>query len=104
MVGAQSAPHFDFLVPSNLTNAESLAKRQRISSLVVYLNDVLAGGETFSRRSGSRFHPKKAARSTLNTPTAAGARSQILHAGAVIAEGEKWAVTKWMRERRFISA
>ena len=27
-----------------------------------------------------------------------------LHAGAPVAQGEKWVVTKWMRARRFVSA
>jgi prolyl 4-hydroxylase len=104
--GAQSAPHFDFLVPSNLTNAESLARSgQRISSLVVYLNDVSAGGETFFPEIGLAVSPKKGSAVYFEY---ANSRRQLdhksLHAGAVIAKGEKWAVTKWMRERRFISA
>ncbi len=27
-----------------------------------------------------------------------------LHAGAPVTSGEKWAVTKWMRQRRFVAA
>jgi len=30
--------------------------------------------------------------------------SRSLHAGAPVVEGEKWAVTKWFRERRFVTA
>jgi prolyl 4-hydroxylase len=26
------------------------------------------------------------------------------HGGAPVTAGEKWAVTKWMRQRRFVSA
>jgi prolyl 4-hydroxylase len=30
--------------------------------------------------------------------------AESLHAGAPVTAGEKWAVTKWMRQRRFVSA
>jgi prolyl 4-hydroxylase len=30
--------------------------------------------------------------------------ARSLHAGAPIIEGEKWAVTKWMRARPFVAA
>lgn len=46
-IGGHSAPHFDFLQPSNATNQASIARSgQRVSTLVIYLNDVIAGGET----------------------------------------------------------
>ena len=45
--GTHSSPHFDFLVPGNAANEESLRRSgQRVSSLVAYLNAVPAGGET----------------------------------------------------------
>jgi prolyl 4-hydroxylase len=102
--GAQSAPHFDFLIPSNTTNEQSLARSgQRISSLVVYLNDVESGGETTFPESGLSICPKKGNAVYFEY---CNSRHQVdplsLHAGAPVVAGEKWVLTKWMRQRRFI--
>jgi prolyl 4-hydroxylase len=103
--GTQSTPHFDFLIPSNPTNEASLARSgQRIASLVIYLNDVVAGGETVFPEVGLSVSPRKGHAVYFEY---ANSRQQVdylsLHAGAPVLEGEKWAVTKWIRERRFIS-
>ncbi|HMH19023.1 MAG TPA: 2OG-Fe(II) oxygenase [Burkholderiales bacterium] len=104
--GAKTTPHFDFLVPSNPANKASLARSgQRISTLIVYLNDVISGGETVFPEVGLSVSAKKGNAvyfEYANTLNQVDYRS--LHAGAPVAEGEKWAVTKWMRERRFLSA
>lgn len=102
--GAQSTPHFDFLLASNPTNEASLARNgQRISTLVVYLNDVAAGGETVFPEVGLAVMPTKGNAVYFEYSNA---HQQVdyasLHAGAPVIEGEKWALTKWMRERRFI--
>ena len=104
--GAKNTPHFDFLVPSNPANRESLARSgQRISTLVIYLNDVASGGETVFPEIGLSVSPKKGNAVYFEY---ANSRRQVdlksVHAGAPVHEGEKWAVTKWMRERRFIPA
>jgi prolyl 4-hydroxylase len=104
--GARTTPHFDFLVPSNPANKASLARSgQRISTLIVYLNDVISGGETVFPELGLSVSAKKGNAVYFEY---ANTRNQVdyrsLHAGAPVAEGEKWAVTKWMRERRFLSA
>jgi prolyl 4-hydroxylase len=103
---AKNTPHFDFLMPSNKTNRESLARSgQRISSLVIYLNDVADGGETIFPEVGLAVTPKKGNAVYFEY---ANSLHQLdhksLHAGAAVSTGEKWAVTKWMRERRFIPA
>jgi prolyl 4-hydroxylase len=103
--GTQSTPHFDFLIPSNSANQQSLARSgQRISSLVVYLNEVDGGGETVFPEVGVSVCPQRGngvyfeycdSRNQLDT--------RSLHAGAPVIGGEKWAVTKWMRQRPFVS-
>ena len=46
-LGAGSEPHFDYLQPSSAANRQSLLRSgQRVSTLVTYLNDVPAGGQT----------------------------------------------------------
>jgi len=103
--GTQSAPHFDFLIPSNATNHRSLARSgQRISSLVIYLNDVQSGGETIFPELGLSVCPQRGNAvyfEYCDSHSRVDPRS--LHAGAPVVAGEKWAATKWMRQRPFVS-
>jgi prolyl 4-hydroxylase len=104
--GARTEAHFDFLVPSNPANQASLERSgRRVSTLIVYLNDVPAGGETVFPEAGIRVSARKGNGLYFEY---ANSRGQVdpksLHAGAPVAEGEKWVVTKWVRERRFVSA
>jgi prolyl 4-hydroxylase len=103
---AQATPHFDFLVPSHEANKASLARSgQRVSTMVVYLNDAPAGGETVFPELGLAVTPKKGNAvyfEYANSLRQVDLRS--VHAGAPVTGGEKWALTKWMRERRFVSA
>jgi len=103
---AKTEPHFDFLAPYNPGNRASLERSgQRVSTLVVYLNDVAAGGETVFPEAGIRVSARKGNGLYFEY---ANSRGQVdhksLHAGAPVTEGEKWVVTKWVRERRFVSA
>jgi prolyl 4-hydroxylase len=104
--GGHTAPHFDFLVPSNPANEASLKRSgQRLSTLMIYLSDVTRGGETIFPQVGLAVSPRKGNAvyfEYANSRQQLDARS--LHAGAPVLEGEKWAVTKWMRTRPFISS
>jgi len=103
---AKNTPHFDFLVPSHAANRASLDRSgQRVSTMVIYLNDVASGGETVFPEIGLAVTPKPGnavyfeyANSLQQVDLAS------VHAGAPVQAGEKWAVTKWMRERRFVPA
>jgi prolyl 4-hydroxylase len=104
--GGHSAPHFDFLVPSNPANVASLARSgQRVASLVVYLNDVERGGETAFPEIGLNVSPRQGNAVYFEY---ANSRSQVdprsLHSGAPVLAGVKWALTKWMRARPFVAA
>jgi prolyl 4-hydroxylase len=104
--GGHTAPHFDFLVPSNPTNEASLKRSgQRLSTLMIYLSDVTRGGETVFPEVRLSVTPRKGNAvyfEYANSRQQLDARS--LHAGAPVIEGEKWAVTKWMRTRPFVPA
>ncbi len=104
--GTRTTPHFDFLVPGNATNDESLRRSgQRVSSLVAYLNDVPGGGETVFPHSGLSVCPRRGHAVYFEYCNSRGqVDAASLHAGAPVTDGEKWAVTKWMRQRRFIAA
>jgi len=104
--GAQSMPHFDFLVPSNAANQASIARSgQRVSTLVSYLNDVEEGGETVFPEIGWSVAPQRGNAVYFEYGNSRGQVDPAsLHAGAPVLRGEKWVATKWMRERRFVSA
>jgi len=103
--GGHTAPHFDFLLPGNRTNEDSLARSgQRVSTLIVYLNDVAEGGATVFPSVGLSVTPRKGNAVYFEY---ANSRQQLdgksLHAGAPVIAGEKWAMTKWVRSRRFVA-
>ncbi len=84
--------HFDFFSNSN---------NPRISTLVMYLNDVEQGGETYFPKLNFSVSPQKGMavyfeyfynNQTLNDLT--------LHGGAPVIIGDKWAATQWMRRKK----
>jgi prolyl 4-hydroxylase len=104
--GARYTPHVDFLVPRNESSEQSLRRSgQRVSSLVAYLNDVPGGGETIFPHAGLTVGP---IRGNAVYFEYCNSRGQVdaasLHGGAPVSAGEKWVVTKWMRQRPFVSA
>jgi len=103
---AKTTPHFDFIVPSSDASRDSLARSgQRVSTLVVYLNEVEAGGETVFPEAGLAVLPRRG--NAVYFEYCNGLRQVdplSVHAGAAVQRGEKWALTKWMRERPFRSA
>nr|WP_307727930.1 2OG-Fe(II) oxygenase [Massilia terrae] len=103
-VGAASAPHFDFLMPVNEANRQSIARSgQRVATMVIYLNDVDEGGETVFPEAGFASAPRKGSAVYFEYCNRDGQLDPLsLHAGAAPASGEKWVLTKWMRQRRFV--
>ncbi|MFT4047499.1 MAG: 2OG-Fe(II) oxygenase [Solimonas sp.] len=76
--GARSAPHFDFLIPSNEANRASITRSgQRVSTLIVYLNDVEAGGETVFPELGWSIALRRGAAPPSISNTAIAATSSI---------------------------
>ena len=104
--GAGSEPHFDYLQPTNAANRESLLRSgQRVSTLVTYLNDVPAGGQTVFPALGWAVSPLRGNAVYFEYGDESGrVDARSLHASAPVTQGEKWVVTKWMRQRRFVPA
>lgn len=104
--GAKATPHHDYLQPSSPAHVQSIARSgNRISTLVVYLNQVADGGETVFPEVGLAVSAQQGQGVYFeygNSLRQADPKS--LHAGAAVRQGEKWALTKWMRERPFQSA
>lgn len=104
--GAGSAPHFDFLAPSNAANRASIARSgQRVCTMVTYLNDVPAGGETAFASAGWAITPQRGNAVCFEYCNRFGELDQAsVHASRAVESGEKWVATKWLRERPFVSA
>lgn len=104
--GAETKAHFDFLQASNDANRASIARSgQRVSTLIAYLNDVDHGGETVFPRLGLSVLPQRGNAVYFEY---CNSRGQVdpssLHGGNPVLSGEKWVLTKWMRQHRFVSA
>ncbi|WP_372630589.1 2OG-Fe(II) oxygenase [Cohnella sp.] len=91
--GEQYQPHYDYFTSGGANN--------RISTLVMYLNDVEEGGETIFPSLNLTVVPRKGNAVYFeyfyNDPLL---NELTLHAGGPVVSGEKWAATQWMRRQR----
>lgn len=94
--GQEFKPHYDYFGPHHPSS-----NNNRISTLLVYLNDVDQGGETAFPNLGISVKPTKGAavyfeyfyqNQSLNEMT--------LHCSVPVIQGEKWVATQWMRKQR----
>jgi prolyl 4-hydroxylase len=102
-VGGEYKPHFDYFPPSDPGSSVHLARGgQRVSTLVLYLNDVVEGGETIFPDVGMSVAPRKGGAVYFRYFNGRGQIDPLtLHGGAPVIAGEKWIMTKWMRQRRY---
>jgi len=101
--GGEYKAHFDYFSAQDPGSASHLARGgQRVSTLVMYLNDVAEGGETTFPSIHLSVTPKKGAAAYFEYGNHLGQVDPLsLHAGGPVLAGEKWIATKWMRERRY---
>lgn len=101
--GGEYKPHFDYFPYDQAGSKRHLAVGgQRVSTLVIYLNDVDQGGETDFPEIGLSVVPKKGSGVYFEYCNSKGEIDpQTLHAGLPVVKGEKWIATKWMRQRRY---
>jgi prolyl 4-hydroxylase len=104
--GGATAGHFDYLQPTNAANEASIVRSgQRVSTLLVYLNRVEAGGETVFPLTGWSVTPQPGNGVYFESCNTRGELDpQSFHVGRPVGRGEKWVVTKWMRQRCFVPA
>lgn len=102
-VGAEYVPHFDFFPPDDPGSEPHLRNGgQRVATLIMYLDDVEAGGETIFPRIDFSYVPRRGQALYFEYTAADGSLDPLsLHGGAPVLAGEKWILTKWMRERAF---
>jgi prolyl 4-hydroxylase len=96
--GQEYKEHLDYFAPTS-----KAAKNNRISTLVLYLNDVEEGGTTFFPKLNLTVCPQKGMAVYFeyfyNDPIL---NELTLHAGAPVVKGEKWIATQWMRRQKVI--
>ena len=105
-VGGQYTPHYDYFAPSDPGSARHVANGgQRVSSLVMYLNDVDDGGSTVFPELKLTVGPKKGGGVYFEYCNSRGQLDPLtLHGGMPVLKGEKWIATKWMRKGRYVQA
>ncbi|HZP67076.1 MAG TPA: 2OG-Fe(II) oxygenase [Rudaea sp.] len=104
--GGQYTPHYDYFPPDYPGSGTHIANGgQRVSSLVMYLNDVEEGGATVFPELKLKVGPKKGGAVYFEY---CNSKNQVdpltLHGGMPVLKGEKWIATKWMRQRRYALA
>lgn len=100
--GGEYKPHFDYF-PDNEGGQTNMSQGgQRIITVIMYLNDVNAGGATIFPELNLNIYPKKGSAVYFSYFNAAGQIDPLtLHGGAPVIEGEKWIATKWLRENAY---
>ncbi len=95
-VGQEYKAHFDFFASTS-----KAASNPRISTLVMYLNDVEQGGETYFPKLNFSVSPQKGMAVYFEYFYNDAALNDLtLHGGAPVIVGDKWAATQWMRRQR----
>lgn len=100
-VGQQFKAHNDYF-HANTSYWEDTQKRggQRTWTVMVYLNDVAAGGQTNFPLAGLRLDPRRGNAIVWNNLDRTGQPNPMtLHQGMPVLGGCKYIVTKWYRER-----
>lgn len=101
--GGEYKAHQDFFDPADPGTAVLTAVGgQRIATLVMYLNDVEEGGETAFPEIGLSAKAIKGSAVYFEYQNADGQLdTRCLHAGMPVIRGDKWIMTKWLRERPY---
>ncbi|MBO0588143.1 2OG-Fe(II) oxygenase [Sporosarcina sp. E16_8] len=94
--GQEYKAHYDFF-----SSTSKVAKNNRISTLIMYLNDVEQGGETFFPKLNLSVTPQKGMAVYFEYFYNVEDLNQLtLHGGAPVIAGEKWVATQWMRKQK----
>lgn len=105
--GGYYKPHWDYFDPEYSGNKSVLYNRggQRIATVLMYLTDVEEGGETLFPRVGINVKPEQGkALIWFNVDLSSGTSvidESTFHEAKPVVKGDKWIMTRWIRERRF---
>jgi len=97
--------HFDCCVPfeSPLCKQDNMSHGYRHSTLLLYLNDVNDGGETYFPMINHKFKPKMGSAVFFFNLNKAETKHHPLskHAGLPPKKGDKWICNKWIRTKKY---
>ncbi|WP_444997059.1 2OG-Fe(II) oxygenase [Aliikangiella sp. IMCC44359] len=103
--GEEYRPHWDYFDPKNPGNKQSLSRSrggQRYATLIMYLNNVEAGGSTIFPEIGLNVLPHEGHAVFFAYANHEGyLDKRSLHGGSPVEKGEKWIATKWLRLHDF---
>lgn len=102
--GQQYRSHYDFIVSGDEAAFADELRRlgQRVCTVLVYLNDDYEGGETDFPRLNWQFKGETGDALIFWNLSATGERERFsLHAGLPVTSGEKWLLSKWIREKPY---
>lgn len=100
--GGEYRPHFDYFPDNEGGRVHKARGGQRIITVIMYLNNVTAGGATILPKINLSVYPKKGSALYFSYFNSLGQVDPVtLHGGAPVIEGEKWIATKWIREREY---
>lgn len=99
-VGDEYRPHHDYFDPASPGSQEHVRHGgQRVATMVIYLNQVEEGGGTGFPELDLSVRPQPGCAVYFEYFNSAGELdSRCLHAGTPVIRGEKWIVTKWLRQ------
>lgn len=102
-LGAEYRPHYDYFDPSTVGGLSHYKRGgQRTATFIVYLNTPIKGGATVFPLVNVSVVPKKGkALLFYNTTSKGDPDPMSFHGGAPVIEGEKWIITRWLREKKF---
>lgn len=105
-VGEYYKPHWDYFDPAFAGNSIQYDRGgQRIATVIMYLNFVEAGGETWFPNVGLSIQPEEGkALVWFNVDVFDGQLeidASTFHEAKPVVKGEKWIMTKWLRESTF---
>jgi prolyl 4-hydroxylase len=99
----QYRAHYDVILPGSdaeMFARELIAIGQRVVTVLIYLNDGYDGGETHFPHLGFTFKGKPGDALIFWNLSAAGEiERNALHAGMPVGRGEKWLLSKWVRQK-----
>lgn len=102
-IGGEYKPHYDYFDPSTPGGLYHYNRGgQRVASFIVYLNTPEAGGETVFPKAKLRVKPEKGKALLFYNVDPEGKEDPMsFHGGAPVIAGEKWIITRWLRQGEF---
>lgn len=102
-LGGEYQPHYDYFDRSTPGGQAHYNRGgQRIATFMIYLANTEEGGETIFPKANLKITPEKGkAVLFFNVDINGKEDPMTLHGGAPVLKGDKWIITRWMRQGAF---